>query len=84
MTYLQDPYCQKYSYLSLVGTIQQVLGGTAPFKRGLAPITVSLSSYMGFKDEILLASNATAVNNMYDSQGYMRNFICPGQAGGNG
>lgn len=74
---LLDRYCQKYSYLSITNNVHSI-GSFVP--RELAPISDSLSVYMGFKNQILSPTNQGAVNNMYDASGFMRNFLCPAQA----
>jgi prepilin-type processing-associated H-X9-DG protein/prepilin-type N-terminal cleavage/methylation domain-containing protein len=76
---LDDAYVQKYDYLSLGATISQLNSGTF-MPRKLAPITDSLSVYLGFKNQILASSNTIAVANMGDPSNFIRNFMCPSQA----
>ena len=62
---LDDTYTVDYSYQSLQATVQNISNGS--FRpRIIAPITDSLSVYMGFKQTILAPSNNVAVNSMYD------------------
>ena len=76
---LYDSQLRRYSYLSIKATVQ-TLGNGSFVPRELAPITDALAVYMGFKNQILSPTNGTAVSNMYDASGYMRNFLCPAQA----
>ena len=76
---LYDSNLRKYSYLSISATVQSISGGTF-VPRELAPLSDSLSVYMGFPKQILDSTNTIAVKGMYDHGNFMRNFLCPGQA----
>jgi len=69
---LYDTYGVKYSYLSY-----NFYGET----RMIAPITIALSSEMTYGAGILAKSNNAIGAAETDDAGFIKNFICPGQAG---
>jgi prepilin-type N-terminal cleavage/methylation domain-containing protein/prepilin-type processing-associated H-X9-DG protein len=69
---LEDPNGSKYDYFSYP---------YADFQRMLAPITMSLATEMSYKNVLNVQSNDDATAAERDDKGFIKNFLCPSQAG---
>ena len=67
-----DNDCFKYDYFSY---------NFAGFQRMIAPITISLASEMSYKSVMNVQSNDAVGAAETDDFGFIKNFLCPSQAG---
>jgi prepilin-type processing-associated H-X9-DG protein/prepilin-type N-terminal cleavage/methylation domain-containing protein len=70
---LDDPYSSKYSYMT---DSDDTIGFFSPY---VAPITISLAAEMSYR-AIFVDNNAGLAVAETDSNGFIRQFLCPAQA----